>query len=320
MIDQELDTLGSHPAVTTLQIHQNPYIKAATSDNTRKAYRSDIRHYEKSGGRLPATPEDVINYLLRFAERLNPSTLSRRLVALRQWHSYQNFPDPAGHPAVRKTLTGILRTHGCPPQKAHPLTPDALQTIAGHLMQKQDSASIRDHALLLIGFWGAFRRSELVSIRAENCVWHPDHLEILIPHSKTDQENQGAFCSLPKAPSLLCPLTALRQWLDHANITEGWIFRSVNHSGIQPDPLAAPAVNRILRRRAHAAGIADAMNLSSHSLRRGLATASSIAGASLPSIMRQGRWKSVKVVTEYIDAAARLQDNAARRIVETLKK
>lgn len=231
-----------------------------------------------------------------------------------------HLTDPTNHPALQKTLTGILRTHGRPTQKALPLTPDALQTISEHLIHKRDTTAIRDRALLLIGFWGAFRRSELTAIRVEHCIWHPDHLDILIPHSKTDQENQGVFCSLPEAHQPLCPMTALREWLDHANISEGWVFRSINQAGIQSEPLAAPAVNRLLKRHARNAGIPNARGLSSHSLRRGLATASSIAGASLPSIMRQGRWKSVGVVMEYIDAADRLRDNAAKRIVETLQE
>src|SRR5207253_5347552 len=85
----------------------NPYIAAATSNNTRKAYRSDIRHYEQSGGKLPATPEAITLYLQAFAERLNSRTLSRRLIALKHWHNYQGFPDPTVHPLVTKTMIAI---------------------------------------------------------------------------------------------------------------------------------------------------------------------------------------------------------------------
>src|SRR5262245_20384177 len=100
----------------------NPYIKAATSDNTRKAYRSDIKHYEQWGGLLPATPEKIIQYLQDYAARLNSRTLSRRLIAIKHWHTYQGFPDPTSHPLITKTMTGIMRIHGKPKEKTPPLS------------------------------------------------------------------------------------------------------------------------------------------------------------------------------------------------------
>jgi hypothetical protein len=92
----------------------NPYLAAATSDNTRKAYRSDINHYEQSGGILPATPELIVHYLQIYATKLNSRTLSRRLIAIKHWHQYQGFPDPTVHPLVTKTMIGISRVHGKP--------------------------------------------------------------------------------------------------------------------------------------------------------------------------------------------------------------
>src|SRR5437016_5920896 len=112
----------SSPESPLIAISANPYIKAATSQNTRRAYQSDIRHFENWGGPLPAAPEHVIQYLLHFAQNLNTRTLSRRLVALRHWHVYQGFPDPTKQPAVIKTLAGITRTHGKPREKASPLS------------------------------------------------------------------------------------------------------------------------------------------------------------------------------------------------------
>jgi site-specific recombinase XerD len=110
-------TSHSLPAI----IHTNPYIIAATSENTRKAYQVDIRHFESWGGQLPTTTETIITYLQVFAAQLSPRTLARRLTALKNWHTYQSFPDPTQHPAVHKTLAGITRTHGKPKDKARPL-------------------------------------------------------------------------------------------------------------------------------------------------------------------------------------------------------
>src|ERR1700722_14461554 len=93
------DLLVSHDSLPKTWV-SNPYITAATSDNTRKAYRSDIRHYEKWGGRLPAIPEQIVEYLRHFAEKLNARTLTRRLIAIKHWHTYQSFPDPTTHAMV----------------------------------------------------------------------------------------------------------------------------------------------------------------------------------------------------------------------------
>ena len=100
------------------------YYSAATSDNTRRAYQSDIHHYEIVwGGPLPATTDNILRYLHAFAETLNPRTLSRRLTALKQWHRYQKLFDPTAEPMVTKTMTGIMRLHGKPKVKAAPLLP-----------------------------------------------------------------------------------------------------------------------------------------------------------------------------------------------------
>ena len=119
--------LTPHTEIKSISIQKptiaNPYITAATSNNTRKAYRSDIRHFEQWGGKLPASIDSIISYLQAYAETLNPRTLSRRLTALKQWHIYQGFPDPTQHPAIRKTLTGIMRIHGRPKEKSLSFNP-----------------------------------------------------------------------------------------------------------------------------------------------------------------------------------------------------
>jgi hypothetical protein len=110
------------PANKTTPI-SNCYQIAATSDNTRRAYQADIRHFETWGGQLPATTESILRYLHAFANTLKPRTLSRHVTALKQWHRYQQFPDPTDAPIVSKTLTGIARVHGKPKEKAPPLLP-----------------------------------------------------------------------------------------------------------------------------------------------------------------------------------------------------
>ncbi len=299
----------------------NPYLKAATSENTRKAYRKDIQHFENWGGRLPATSESIIHYLQTYASALNPRTLARRITALKHWHTYQGFTDPTAHPAVSKTLAGITRIHGKPKEKAWPLLPEDLLKIVLLLQAENTLVSYRDNALLQIGFFGAFRRSELVAIHYENIKWEQEGIEILIPHSKTDQNHEGQYCALPFGKQPLCPVHALKQWLDHSGIQQGPLFRRIFPNGMLEERALTPlSVNHILKKRAHACHLPYAEQLSSHSLRRGLASSASRMGATLPAIMRQGRWKQVNTVMEYIEAHERFSENAAAKIIENLKE
>lgn len=114
------------------------YIHAATSNNTRKAYQSDVRHFINWGGLLPASPESIVNYLHQHATVLNPRTLHRRLTAIKQWHLTQGFADPTSHPYIRKTLTGIKNTHGKPKDKAPALTLDDLKKLFQPYLNQQD--------------------------------------------------------------------------------------------------------------------------------------------------------------------------------------
>lgn len=297
----------------------NRYQIAATSDNTRRAYQADIRHYETWGGQLPATTEAILRYLHAFADTLNPRTLSRHITALKQWHRYQHFPDPTEAPIVSKTLTGIARVHGKPKENAPPLLPEHLIKIVEYLLTQSTLAACRDNALLQVGFLGAFRRSELGVIKMEDIDWQPAGMEILIPKSKTDQLNAGQYCVIPNGNKQLCAVRALKIWLERAGIKDGFVFRrihrgdTVSNSAITPD-----SINEILKKHALAAGIDNAKDFSSHSMRRGLATTASRDGVSLSAIMRQGRWKQVGTVMEYIEAAQRFEENAAGQVLQKL--
>lgn len=291
----------------------NPYISAATSDNTRTAYKSDIKHFIHWGGSLPAQEPDIINYLTAHAKLLNPHTLSRRLTALRNWHEYQGFHDPTSTPTVRKTLTGIHNTHGKPKQKAPPLSMgNVKQIVASTTTSTIDS---RNRAMILIGFFGAFRRSELVNIKWDNITWLEEGIDILIPRSKTDQGGHGQLTSIPKLNSILCPVTALKNWQQCSRYTNSSVFVGFTKSGNQVNKTIKPnQVNIIIKQMAEKANIDNATDFSSHSLRRGFATAASNAGANIAGIMKQGRWRSQRTVVEYLDAGNRFERNPAHTI------
>ncbi len=318
-IAQALIPAASTTPATTPWV-TNSYIQAATSHNTRKAYRSDITHYEQWGGKLPATPEQIARYLEAYALSLNPRTLARRLIALRHWHTYQGFADPTLHPAIKKILTGIQRIHGKPKRKARAMTPEILAQICDQLAKTGSLTAARDNALLQTGFFGALRRSELVAIQVEHLVFNASGIEILLPSSKTDQVHEGQFCALPYGNKQLCPVKAMQEWLTKSGIQSGPVFRRIalvdqlGHTALTP-----LSVNHILKLRAMEAGVTDTALFSSHSLRRGLATSAANAGAPLQSIMRAGRWKQTNTVMEYIEASERFTDNAASMVLNILE-
>jgi len=306
-----------------LRVRHKRYLQAATSENTRKTYRSAVRHFERWGGYLPTDKDIVIRYLLEHADSLNPRTLEVRLTALSQWHQFQEFDDPCSNPEVRKTLKGIRRTHGQPKRKAKALRLEELAVMLNWLNAQPDSnKKLRDLALIQIGFFGAFRRSELVNIKVEHLKWESEGLVINLPKSKTDQEGGGLFRAIPKTNTIVCPVTALSNWLHKTGIDSGFIFRPINRwDHIKDKSLNPGAINELLKSLAWACGFDFAAELSSHSFRRGLSTSAAREDVSFEYIKKQGGWVSDTTVWEYIDEGRRFENNATLPLllkIETL--
>lgn len=290
------------------------FILAATSENTRRTYRSAIRHFYTWGGVLPCEASVVLRYLLAYSDTLNPRTLALRLTALAQWHLFQGFPDPTADSNVRKTLKGITRTNGKPKRKAKALPIEDLERIVTRLESNPSLIAIRNNALIQIGFFGALRRSELAALLVEELAWEPDGLVVTLTRSKTDQEGKGIIKAIPygSPDGICCPVKALKLWLEAANITSGPIFRRVTRWGVVgADPLYEGSINDILEACAKVAGLPYAPELSGHSLRRGLATSAHRCGADFQDIKRQGGWKHDGTVHGYIEEAGRFEANAA---------
>ncbi len=304
-------TLISEPE---MQERHRRFISAATSENTRRTYRSAIRHFYAWGGALPCDSGAVLRYLLAYSDSLNPRTLALRLTALAQWHVFQGFPDPTADPNVRKTLKGITRTHGKPKKKAKALPIEDLELIVAKLELDASLIALRNNALIQVGFFGALRRSELAALMVEELAWEPDGLVITLARSKTDQEGEGVAKAIPygSPDGICCPVRALKRWLEAAGIASGPLFRRVSRWGVVgPEPLYDGSINDILEACAAKAGLPYAPELSGHSLRRGLATSAHRSGADFQDIKRQGGWKHDGTVQGYIEEAGRFESNAA---------
>ncbi len=253
----------------------------------------------------------TFDYLLDSAYRHNPRTLSRRLTAIRQWQKLKGLSDPTDSPLVTKTMRGIARLHGKPKRQALALRLKDLDWITQYLKEQDLVINIRNRALLLVGFFGAFRRSGLVALKWEQVSFEGDGVVITLPRSKTDQAGDGQKVIIPFGNEDRCPVRALIDWRQASCQWSGFVFRWVSKIGnVMNKGISGFQVNRIIQLLAKEVGLANADQYSAHSLRRGFATEAARKGASMPAIQRHGRWKSTRTVIEYIEAGRQFSDSA----------
>ena len=295
-----------------LSLEVSSYLRASLSANSRNAYRSDLNHFISWGGTVPASPEMVADYLAAHAGQHAPATLARRLVSIGKAHVAQRLESPTNSELVRATLRGIRHTHGSAQRQVAPaIKEDLLAMVAG----LEGTKGIRDRALLLVGFAGAFRRSELVSLTVADIEKAPQGLIITLLRSKTDQEGHGRKVAVPFARGAVCPVLALQQWLKVSGITEGPIFRAVNrHGAISDTGLDPQAVASVVKERARAVGL-DATKYAGHSLRAGLVTSAATAGVSSWKIRAQTGHRSDAMLGRYIRDSQIFIDNAAGAVL-----
>ena len=274
------------------------YLQVSTADNTRRAYRFDLRHFVEWGGTVPATPETVAEYLAAHAGELATSTLERRLATIAKAHATQGLQNPTQNELVRMTMRGIKRTHGKPQLQAAPATKEIVKAMVVGLGDSLKDT--RDRALILVGFAGAFRRSELCEIDFTDMERADGGIRVTLPRSKTDQEGRGQSVFLPCESLECCPVRALNAWLEITCIESGPIFRSVDrHGNISRKSLSPEAVNKIIKIRVAVAGL-NPDRYSGHSLRAGYATSAAADGSTERQIMKQTRHSSSTTVGRYI--------------------
>ena len=279
------------------------YARAEKAEATRRAYRSDFELFrawcaERHVSVSPASPESVAAFLAHEAERqVRPSTIGRRVAAIRYAHKLAGLPLPTDDERVRATVRGIRRSLGAAPSKKMPATAErviGMAPLAGTRL-----SSTRDRALLLIGFAGAFRRSELVALDLEDIEETAEGLRVTIRRSKTDQEGHGHVIAIPRGV-IACPVTALKAWLEAAGIAQGPVFRPVAKGGrIQATRLTDRSVADIVKAHAQRAGL-DPKLFAGHSLRSGFLTSAAARGASIFKMADQSRHKSMDTLRGYV--------------------
>jgi len=297
------------------------YAGKATAPATLRAYKADWTHYAAWCAAhgfvpVPAEPATVGAYLASLAESHAPTTIRRRLAALGKMHRFNDLPWNSAHRDIQGPLQGVLRTHGRPVQKAAALTLPMLR----QLVDTCDSTprGRRDRALLLIGFAGALRRSELVALQVEDVAVVPGGLRLRISRAKTDQTGQGAEIGVPrgKHPET-CPVRAFEAWQAVAARQAGPLFRRISTAGhIGNIALHPDAVRQILSRRIRMAGLSagGVDRLSAHALRVGFITEAYNKGVRDEDIMRHTRHRDLRTMRGYVQRAGLVADSPAGRI------
>ena len=310
-----LPASGTVRPIRTLSTRALSYIRAAKSEHTRAAYKTDWEAFESWCGRmgmqaLPTDPATLIEYLSYLALDQRVSTIGRKMVSIAIQHKAHGYPSPTTDAQVREMWQGIRNTLGTAAAGKAPILIEDLRRMME--IAPRHTQGWRDRALLLIGFAGAFRRSELVGLEFEDVSFVTEGVEVLLRRSKTDQEGAGRKVAIPYGSRLdTCPVRTLQTWIEVSRITGGPLFRAVNKGGtVGREALSDKAVARIVKKYVEAIGL-DPKRYGGHSLRAGLATAAAKAGAPEPAIMKQTGHKSVEMVRRYVRDGNLWRDNAA---------
>ena len=306
--------------LTTLAESAKVFIQAAQAVNSRRAYKGDCSAWAawtaaRGLSAFPAQPEGLVGYLAELARSdLRPATLERRLAAIAFAHRALGLPSPVNE-FVRSAMSGIRRTLGTAPRPKAPLMATELRAIIARI-EGDSLLALRDRALLLCGWAGALRRSELASLCVEDISDASEGILVRIPYSKTDQSGEGQVVAIPFGEPATCPVWALRAWLATSKIESGPVFRRLKRGTTitYEGKLSDYAVSLILKRRALAAGL-NPDSFAAHSLRSGFLSSAAAAGADMWKMMDQSRHKSVQTVRRYVRSAEIFKDHAGKGLL-----
>ncbi|MBF0357804.1 MAG: tyrosine-type recombinase/integrase [Magnetococcales bacterium] len=267
--------MGAFPSPPS-EIHDLPpqvqaYAQAAVlADNTRAAYWGDLRRFMDWGGVVPASSKTVASYLVAHANSHKYATLARWKVSIGKSHTAKGLPDPTKTELVHAVLKGIKQKHGQDQRQVAPLTKEKIISMVSNMGDRLKDK--RDKALILVGFAGGLRRSDLISLKREDLSEKEDGWEIILSKSQV---------GIPKASGQVCAAKALKEWLEVSEITEGAVFQGINRHGKRSGkPLTGHGVALIVKERVQSIGL-DPAHYSGFSLRAGLISSSADQGISL---------------------------------------
>jgi integrase len=298
------------------------YAKGSRAASTWRAYESDWRIFSEwcAIAARPALPAETSTVALFIAAQaklgIAPSTLNRRLAAIRLIHVGAKVASPHDALEVAEVMRGVRRAWKRPvAQKAPALDAEIKKMVDA--VEPQTLKGMRDRALLLLGFVGAFRRSELVALDVEHMTARPQGLDVLVANSKTDQEGRGQVVAIPRVPrSPYCPKQAVSEWMVAAAIESGPVFVRLHRGDrVGSSRLTDQSVALVIKALAAKVGL-DASRYVGHSLRSGFLTSAAQNRASIFKMADQSRHKSLDVLREYVRNEERFDDHAAAGLLQ----
>jgi len=288
------------------------YIKNSVAESTTKARESDIKIFINWGGHLPSTPEEVANFFADQAKTKAVATLERYQSSLNHWHGAKRLPSPCKNELVRAVLGGISRTHGRKRRRAKPLLIDDVKTIIDH-HQGTHLADYRNRSIILLGFSGAFRRSELISLRYSDLEFVEEGVLVKLRKSKTNQQGKHEVKPIPYASrdAKYCPVRRLSEWLHTAEIEHGPVYLRIRRNQQLGDTaLSGDGFYKLLRKLCRDANL-DTIDFSPHSLRAGFITSAYLAGKDHIKTKQISGHRHQETYESYIRDADRYRNNAA---------
>ena len=285
-------------------------LKNSKAQNTLRAYQADFRDFTNFCSRngfneMPTNPKILSLYLTYLSSSSKYSTLKRRLASIGVLHKMKGHYIDTKHPIIVENLMGIKRKKGINQKGKKPLLINDLKLIINALDEstEKEKKKLRDKTLILVGFSGGFRRSELVQIEYEDLDFVSEGVKIFIKRSKTDQSGEGSIKGIPYFDNnKYCPVRSLKKWIEFNNIKSGKVFS-----------VSDKTVALVIKKYSYLAGL-DSSKYAGHSLRSGFATSAAEAGAEERSIMAMTGHKSTEMVRRYIKEANLFKNNALNKI------
>ena len=295
--------------IKNLELDTLSNVRTSKSKNTIKAYNSDFSDFKSfcaihAQQSMPTNPKTLSLYITYLAKRSKFSTLKRRIASISVVHKLSGHYLDVKHPLISENLLGIKRQIGTFQKSKKPILISHLKKIIEVISKEtQPKIKLKNKALILIGFAGGFRRSELVSIQYEDVEFVPEGVKIFASRSKTDQSGEGMTKAIPYFENTsYCPVISLKNWINHNKIKDGAIFKMSDKN-----------VSLVIKKYAKLAGL-DPSKYSGHSLRSGFATSTAEFGAEERSIMAMTGHKSTQMVRRYIQESNLFKQNALNKI------
>ena len=293
----------------SLELETLKNLKSSKAENTLRAYKADYKDFAqfciKNGLKpMPSQPKIITLYLTHLSKHCKFSTLKRRLASISVIHKISGHYIDVKHPMITENLMGIKRILGSYQKAKKPILINDLKLIVKAIdKDKNEKNRYKNRALILIGFSGGFRRSELVAIDYEDLDFVSEGVKIFVKRSKTDQSGEGMTKGIPYFSNPeYCPVTSLKKWIEKIGINSGKIFDMSDRS-----------VALIIKKYTSLAGL-DPTKYAGHSLRSGFATSTAELGAEERSIMAMTGHKTTQMVRRYIQEANLFKNNALNKI------